>query len=146
MTPPPQTLDDLQKFLVLQAEIAVKAKSLSDLDPVRAREFLVRLAALLAADRSRTSGLRNEEVASGLALSIPDRLARVFVQNGNRPLLKRELASSAGLTNGSVHTALYATAPNAFLRTPNPAGGKGLVICLTNAAYEKAMAGNSILN
>lgn len=129
-----KTFDDLAELLDLQGKIAQFVRALRDLnarDPAIAKMIVSQLATIVGLNvggSSTTGGRARDEP------SVFERVARVFVNNGNQPLSKPDLAAAAGVGEGSLHTVIYNGKPDAFVREPAPKGTRGVVIRLTDEA------------
>jgi hypothetical protein len=127
---------DLPKLLELQAKIASSMSELNAMSPSAARQLIQQLAEWVgAATKTAPAGASGRSRESS---EVFDKIAAVFLANGNAAMTKEQIVEKAGITEGSLHTALYTTRPDSFMRKPSPAGGKARVICLKPTAIEEA--------
>lgn len=133
-----KTFADLRETLSLQAKIAESVHDLNARDPESARELVRQLAAVVGlANGDHGDGRRGGRSSSATL----DRVIAALAKGGNRPMTKKSLGEATGLSEGSIHTLLYATQPGALIRERKP-GVKGIVIRLTPEAFEEAKSRN----
>lgn len=104
---------DFAKTLELQGRILKDVEQLAALSPSVARNWIAHLATLIdapAAAPARANpqtALFNQEAPSDSGPSYFSRLVQVFVESGNQPLTKKQVAEALGIRVAAAHRFLY---------------------------------------
>lgn len=129
------------------------AKKRSEIAKKAAKEFISRLARTFGEPSNGEANSKSKSNVAGVAASaapalrrrrtdsgVFDKVAAVFVHNGNKPITREEIAAAAHITEGSLHTLIYTTKSASFHRLDHPDGGKKKIFALTAEALQAARA------